>query len=261
MQVHGERFLSVADARLVSADDPEYRKHCETLAMETRTRFTRALPEDQQIVSTAAERAFRNAVERLSGSAHPRILRADVVYPRRARPEPFYLELDTVAQLPRGLTVMEVKTGRLKLRASARKQLERVSKIASPFTGQINLVAVIVLLLKRSVDDGLPDWPRIRMGDLLTESLPRQGILYVDADDLAPAFHEHERSALARYRTTEEVRAAADDLEHSGDAEGARSLRATLRRQPSPEGTLTVDEDGIRVRGAEAAPWLLRKLR
>lgn len=260
MQVHGERFLSVADARLVRADDPEYRSHCEAMATATRTRFTRSSQEDQQIVSTAAERAFRIVVERLSGSAQPRILRADVVYPRKAKPEPFFLELDAVAQLPAGLTIMEVKTGRLKLRSSARKQLERVSKLATPFIGKINLVSVVVLPLKRNVDDGLPGWPRIRIGDLLAESFPQQSTLYVDADDLSPAFHEHERAALARYRLAEEIRAKADDLEFSGDAAGAKALRETLRREPPPEGTLTVDEDGIRVQGTEAAPWLLRKL-
>ena len=130
MVVDDEPFLSVVGARLVWADDPEYLAFSEEHATRTRTRFTRAAPDPQQIVSNAAERAVRTVTGRLGGGSHPRILRADVIYRGRRAPEPFYLELDAVTQSPTGLSVLEVKMGRPKLRAAARKQLERFAKIA-----------------------------------------------------------------------------------------------------------------------------------
>ena len=148
MVVDDEPFLSVVGARLVWADDPEYLAFSEEHATRTRTRFTRAAPDPQHIVSNAAERAVRTVTGRLGGGSHPRILRADVIYRGRRAPEPFYLELDAVTQSPTGLSVLEVKMGRPKLRVAARKQLERFAKIAGVDLGPLNLVATIVLPVK-----------------------------------------------------------------------------------------------------------------
>ena len=111
MVVDDEPFLSVVGARPVWADDPEYLAFSEEHATRARTRFTRAAPDPQHIVSTAAERAVRTVTGRLGGGSHPRILRADVIYRGRRAPEPFYLELDAVTQSPTGLSGTKVKAG------------------------------------------------------------------------------------------------------------------------------------------------------
>jgi len=258
--VDDEPFLSVVGARLVWADDPEYLAFSEEHAMRSRTRVTRAAPDPQQIVSNAAERAIRTVVGRLSGGSHPRILRADVIYRGKRAPEPFFLELDAVTRSPVGLSVLEVKTGRPKLRAAARKQLERFAKIAGTDLGTLNLVATIVLPVKGEVDQGTPGWPRIRLGDLQSEDLPERSTLYVDVHDLLPLFSEHECEALVQYQAIEEVRIRADQLALTGDIEGAKVLRASLAPAPRPDGTITIDDDGIRVVGADAANWLARKI-
>ena len=260
MVVDDEPFLSVVGARLVWADDPEYLAFSEEHALRSRTRVTRAAPDPQQIVSNAAERAIRTVVGRLSGGSHPRILRADVIYRGKRAPEPFYLELDAVTQSPAGLSVLEVKTGRPKLRAAARKQLERFAKIAGTDLGTLNLVATIVLPVKGEVDQGTPGWPRIRLGDLQSEDLPERSTLYVDVHDLLPLFSEHECEALVQYQAIEEVRSKADQLALAGDIEGAKALRASVAPEPRPDGTITIDDDGIRVVGADAANWLARKI-
>lgn len=260
MVVDDEPFLSVVGARLVWADDPEYLAFSEEHATRTRTRFTRAAPDPQQIVSNAAERAVRTVTGRIGGGSHPRILRADVIYRGRRAPEPFYLELDAVTQSPTGLSVLEVKMGRPKLRAAARKQLERFAKIAGVDLGPLNLVATIVLPIKSEADQGTPEWPRIRLGDLQSEDLPERSTLYVDVHDLLPLFSEHEREALVHYQAVEEVRRRADQLALAGDAEGAKALRESIAPAPRAEGTITVDDDGIRVVGADAANWLARKI-
>ena len=260
MVVDDEPFLSVVGARLVWADDPEYLAFSEEHAMRSRTRVTRAAPDPQQIVSNAAERAIRTVVGRLSGGSHPRILRADVIYRGKRAPEPFFLELDAVTRSPVGLSVLEVKTGRPKLRAAARKQLERFAKIAGTDLGTLNLVATIVLPVKGEVDQGTPGWPRIRLGDLQSEDLPERSTLYVDVHDLLPLFSEHECEALVQYQAIEEVRIRADQLALTGDIEGAKVLRASLAPAPRPDGTITIDDDGIRVVGADAANWLARKI-
>jgi len=259
--VDDEPFLSVVGARLVWADDPEYLAFSEEHAMRSRTRFTRAAPDPQQIVSNAAERAVRTVVGRLSGGSHPRILRADVIYRGQRAPEPFYLELDAVTKSPVGLSVLEVKMGRPKLRAAARKQLGRFAKIAGTDLGALNLVATIVLPVKGEADQGTPGWPRIRLGDLQSEDLPERSTLYVDVHDLLPLFSEHERAALAEYQATEKIRSRADQLALAGDAEGARALRASIAPAPRADGTITIDDDGIRVVGAEAANWLARNIK
>jgi len=258
--VDDEPFLSVTGVRLVWADDPDYLAFSEEHAMRRRTRFTRAAPDPQQIVSNAAERAIRTVVGRLSGGSHPRILRADVIYRGQRAPEPFYLELDAVTKSPVGLSVLEVKMGRPKLRAAARKQLERFAKISGTDLGALNLVATIVLPVRGEADQGTPGWPRIRLGDLQSEDLPERSTLYVGVHDLLPLFSEHERAALAEYQAIEKIRSRADQLALAGDAEGAKALRASIAPAPRADGTITIDEDGIRVVGADAANWLARKI-
>jgi hypothetical protein len=258
--IDDEPFLSVVGARLVWADDPEYLAFSEEHATRARTRFTRAAPDPQQIVSHAAERAVRTVVGRLSGGSYPRILRADVIYRGQRAPEPFYLELDAVTKSPVGLSVLEVKMGRPKLRAAARKQLERFAKIAGVDLGPLNLVATIVIPVRGEADQGTPGWPRIRLGDLMSEDLPERSTLYVDVHDLLPLFSERERVALVQYQAIEEVRIRADQLALAGDVEAAKALRASIAPSPRAEGTITVDDDGIRVEGAEAASWLARKI-
>jgi hypothetical protein len=183
-----------------------------------------------------------------------------VIYRGQRAPEPFYLELDAVTNSPVGLSVLEVKMGRPKLRAAARKQLERFAKIAGTELGALNLVATIVLPVKGEADQGIPGWPRIRLGDLQSEDLPERSTLYVDVHDLLPLFSEHEREALVQYQAVEEVRRRADQLALAGDAEGAKALRESIAPAPRAEGTITVDDDGIRVVGADAANWLARKI-
>ena len=261
MVVDDEPFLSVVDVRLVSADDAGYRAFSEEHAMRARTRFTRAEPDPQNSVSYAAERAIRTVVERLSGESHPRILRADVIYRGKRTPEPFYLELDVVTKSPTGLSVLEVKMGQPKLRAAARKQLQRFAKIVGSDLGALNLVATIVLPTKSEADQGTHEWPRIRLGDLRSEDLPERSMLYVDVHDLLPLFSERECAALAEYQVVNEIRSKAAQLLLEGDVEGAKALRESIARAPRGEGTITADEDGIRVSGAEAAGWLARKLR
>ena len=261
MVVDDEPFLSVVDVRLISADDADYRAFSEEHAMRARTRFTRAEPDPQSIVSYAAERAIRTVVERLSGETHPRILRADVIYRGKRTPEPFYLELDVVTKSPTGLSVLEVKMGQTKLRAAARKQLERFAKIVGLDLGALNLVATIVLPAKSEADQGTPEWPRIRLGDLRSEDLPERSTLYVDVHDLLPLFSERECAALAEYQVINEIRSKAAQLSLEGDVEGAKALREAIAPAPRAEGTITADEEGIRVSGAEAAGWLARKLR
>jgi hypothetical protein len=168
--------------------------------------------------------------------------------------------LDAVTKSPIGLSVLEVKMGRPKLRAAARKQLERFAKIAGTDLGVLNLVATIVLPVEGEADQGIPGWPRIRLGDLQSEDLPERSTLYVDVHDLLPLFSEHERAALAEYQATKKIRSRADQLALAGDAEGARALRASIAPAPRADGTITIDDDGIRVVGAEAANWLARNI-
>ena len=78
--------------------------------------------------------------------------------------------------------------------------------------------------------------------------------------DLLPLFSEHECEALVQYQAIEEVRIRADQLALTGDIEGAKVLRASLAPAPRPDGTITIDDDGIRVVGADAANWLARKI-
>jgi hypothetical protein len=184
-----------------------------------------------------------------------------VIYRGKRTPEPFYLELDVVTKSPTGLSVLEVKMGQTKLRAAARKQLERFAKIVGSDLGVLNLVATIVLPTKSEVDQGTPEWPRIRLGDLRSEELPERSMLYVDVHDLLPLFSERECAALAEYREINEVRSKAAQLSLEGDVEGAKALRESITPAPRAEGTITADEEGIRVSGAEAAGWLARKLR
>ncbi len=261
MVVDDEPFLSVVDVRLISADDSDYRAFSEEHAMRARTRFTRADPDPQSIVAYAAERAIRTVVERLSGESHHRILRADVIYRGKRTPEPFYLELDVVTKSPTGLSVLEIKMGQPKLRAAARRQLERFAKIVGADLGALNLVATIVLPAKREADQGTPEWPRIRLGDLQSEDLPERSTLYVDVHDLLPLFSKGECAALAEYQVIHEIRNKAAQLSLEGDVEGAKALRESIARAPRAEGTIIADEEGIRVSGAEAAGWLARKLR
>jgi len=97
-----------------------------------------------------------------------------VIYRGKRTPEPFYLELDVVTKSPTGLSVLEIKMGQPKLRAAARRQLERFAKIVGADLGALNLVATIVLPAKREADQGTPEWPRIRLGDLQSEDLPER---------------------------------------------------------------------------------------
>jgi hypothetical protein len=260
MVVDDEPFLSVVGARLVWADDPEYLAFSEEHATRTRTGITRAAPDPLQIVAYAAERAVRTVVGRLSKKPFPRILRADVIYRGKRKPEPFFLELDAVMKSPIGISVLEVKLGRLKRRASARNQLERFAKIAGTDLGPLNLVATIVFPMKTDGDLGTPGWPRIRLGDLMSEDLPERSTLYVDVHDLLPLFSDDERAALDEYKAKEEIRRTADRLARAGDINGAATLRASVALAPRPDGTITIDDDGIRVVGADAANWLARKI-
>jgi hypothetical protein len=86
-------------------------------------------------------------------------------------------------------------------------------------------------------------------------------MLYVDVHDLLPLFSERECAALAEYQEINEVRSKAAQLSLEGDVEGAKALREYIAPAPRAEGTITADEEGIRVSGAEAAGWLARKLR
>ena len=260
MVVDDEPFLSVTGVRLVWADDPEYLEFSEEHATRARTGFTRAAPDPLQIVAYAAERAVRTVVGRLSKSSFPRILRADVIYRGKRKPEPFFLELDAVMKSPIGLSVLEVKFGRLKRRASARNQLERFAKIAGTDLGPLNLVATIVLPMRSDGDHGTPGWPRIRFGDLMSEDLPERCTLYVDVHDLLSLFSDDERAALDQYKAMEEVRRTAGRLARAGDIHGAATLRASVAPAPRPDGTITIDDDGIRVVGADAANWLARRI-
>ncbi len=260
MIVNDEPFLSVVGAKLVRADDPNYLAFSEGHAMRARTRFTRAAPDPQQIVANAAERAIRTVVGRLVRGLSPRILQADVVYRGKRTPEPFYLELDAVAPTPTGLAILEVKMGRTKLRSTARKQLERVAKIAGNDLGPLHLVAVIVLPLKYPLDCEMSEWTRITVGDLRSEDLPLRSMLYVDIDDLVALFDEKARAALAEVRRMELIRQEAGELASAGDLDAARDLRASITTAPREAGTLSVDDDGMRVEGGEAAGWLARKL-
>jgi len=123
------------------------------------------------------------------------------------------------------------------------------------------LVATIVLATKSEADQGTPEWPRIRLGELRSEDLPERSMLYVDVHDLLPLFSEQECAALAEYQVINEIRSRAAQLSLEGDVEGAKALRESIARAPRAEGTITADEEGIRVSGAEAAGWLARELR
>ena len=103
--------------------------------------------------------------------------------------------------------------------------------------------------------------PRIRLGDLRSEDLPERSTLYVDINDLLPLFSERECAAHAAYQAIDEVRGRAAQLTLKGNVEGARALRGSIAPAPRAEATITADEEGIRVSGAEAAGWLARKLR
>ena len=84
-------------------------------------------------------------------------------------------------------------------------------------------------------------------------------MLYVDVHDLLPLFSEREGAALAEYQAF--IRSRAAQLSLEGDVEGAKALRESIAPASRAEGTITADEEGIRVSGAEAAGWLARKLR
>jgi hypothetical protein len=94
----------------------------------------------------------------------------------------------------------------------------------------------------------------------MSEDLPERCTLYVDVHDLLSLFSDDERAALDQYKAMEEVRRTAGRLARAGDIHGAATLRASVAPAPRPDGTITIDDDGIRVVGADAANWLARRI-
>ncbi len=261
MLIDGEPFKSVLNVRFVQGNDPEYLAFSEQHAMQVRNHFTRAAQDPHQIISIAVERAIRTILSKASNSDLPRILRADVIYPGKRNAEPFYLEIDAAIPLPTGLAIFEIKTGRSKLQAAARKQLERFAKISGADLGPLHLVAVLALPIRSPVGPQPTHWPRVSLGEILKGQIGDRSTLYVDIEDLKAQFDTDELLALSEYREFEQTRHLADQLEERGDKEKAKALRESLSAAPRGIGTLVADDDGIRVEGGEPAGWLARKVR
>ncbi len=255
-----EAFIGVPDVRFIKVDDEEYLQYCKEISLQTRNRISGVERQPQDIVSWAAESAFRTLLGKVLPIQHERILRADVVYSGHRRPVPFYLEIDAVARYDEGLLIFEVKTGRAKLLRTARAQLQRAERIAAGRLGPLRLVTVLVMPEAHPVA-GTDEWPRIRFGDLTQEALPKQSVLFISVEDLIPLFSSSQQLALREVQRLYAIPREANRLEGEGEIAAAAALRATGQVVARRDGTLVIDDGGAYFCGGQPAPWVHRELR